>query len=115
MSSTSIAIINDGIRFKNASGKPPREIDFQPGYWEWVVYTNGTAFYSFGDISDDIPDGCNVEELRSVVEELVECMNIGFLCNDEDLLTDDEQKILIEKMVERLAYQYLDGVETFSK
>lgn len=87
-------------------------IDFQPGYYEWLVYVNGNCVYSFGDLTDEVPSPLTEENLEPVVDDLIEQMKYDFWTGE--LTISDEVKatlyesmeVLKDKMKKRIFYEW---------
>lgn len=86
---------------------------FQAGYYEWLIVHDGKAIYAFGsDISEDIPYPCSREQMKGVVDDLLDCMKLDLKSDDNDN-TPEEKSLLLEnlddlreQMIDRLYYEY---------
>lgn len=71
------------------------KVEFIPGYYEWNVIVNGSLFYTFGDIIEDVPYPLTKDNCRNFAEDLVTMMEIDLQSREEVVEYDPFIPILL--------------------
>lgn len=88
-------------------------IEFQAGYYEWLVYLDGETVYAWVDFIDQIPYPLRQKaDLENTVDDLIEQMKWDFDTGEIEIdprikaeLYDNLEN-LKEQMINRLYYEY---------
>lgn len=74
-------------------------IEIKAGYHEWNVFVDGEHFFTFDDVSENIPSSCTLDDLKNVVKNCVSCMNTALVDDEKEPFPTELEAELKEKMI----------------
>ena len=83
------------------------KLEFKAGYHEWNIFINDNCFYTFGsEIIENIDDNTTYEDLKFIIDDCIETMQLELKENDKELLAKKYVDILKLQMLDTWSYHF---------